>query len=282
MRINSNTNAFMALNQLSKRTSNIASVVEKLSSGRRINKAADDAAGLAISEKMRSQIRGFDVALSNVQNAASMTQTLDGALSNTSQALQRMNELAVKSSSDTYTDEDRSKFQLEFDQLRSEIDTIATSTTFNKKQIATASDGGGTSTGKANSSERIQVGPNSDQTMSLSFKLFDADSLGLGSVSVSTAEEARQAISSIANSINTLSSERGSVGAIQNALTNKMSSLMSSSEAASATFSQILDVDMAKESTTLTSELIMQQVATAMLAQANAQPEHILELIKSQ
>ena len=387
MRINNNIMAMNTHRQYAINNSNVAKSTERLSSGSKINRAGDDAAGLAISEKMRAQIRGLNMASKNSSDAISLVQTAEGALTETHSILQRMNELAVQSASDTNEDDvDREALQSEFSALRSEIDDIANKTTFNNKKllngsfgtkyditaaselkegnnnllnikmsgftagatvdftaasgtitatintgnaateytaIATDANGAGTLTfqfvGNGTSvvgqdlgtitiekasgyttatgidsgnlldsltftatagSAKIQTGANAGETLDISISSMTASSLALSTLDISSREGARAAISTVQTAINTVSTQRSELGAIQNRLDHKINNLDTSAENLQAAESRIRDIDMAKQMTEFTTQNILVQAATAMLAQANSAPQNVLSLLK--
>ena len=272
MRINHNIAALNTYRQLTTNTTNTSKSLEKLSSGLRINRAGDDAAGLAISEKMRGQIRGLDQASRNASDGISLIQTAEGALNETHSILQRMRELAVQSASDTNTDDDRAEIQKEINQLTSEITRISTDTEFNTQKLLNGSFGG----------KIFQIGANSGQTVSLSIDNMSAASLGVGSgdINLSSQADASTAITTIDTAIKTVSSTRALLGAMQNRLEHTVNNLGTTSENLSASESRIRDVDMAKEMMEFTKNNILSQASQAMLAQANAQPQSVLQLLQ--
>jgi flagellin len=409
MRINSNIAALNTLNQLNQNEKNTNSALAKLSSGLRINSAADDAAGLAISEKMKGQIRGLDQASSNSEDGISMVQTAEGALSETESILQRMRELAVQASSDTNTDEDRANIQDELSQLVDEVDRISNTTQFNTKNLLdgsmggtvaadtanvltntalslstsgaglltaltdnngdnlgitsgdtikvtyavngqsttvsfsvtaastlsglmgaigvgtaayasgdislTASEagyagaigavnfevsdaGGNVNTNASNSlsafSETtaakeakttdgratLQIGANAGQTMKVSIADMGAAALGISKLDVTSQDGANIAISVIDEATSKVSSQRSYLGAVQNRLEHTINNLNTASENMASAQSQIADVDMAAEMSEYTKNSVLSQAATAMLAQANQQPQMVLNLLK--
>lgn len=274
MRINHNIAALNTYRQLSINTASGSKSLEKLSSGYRINRAGDDAAGLAISEKMRGQIRGLNQAERNSQDAISLIQTAEGALNETHSILQRMRELAVQSASDTNTDDDRAEIQKEIEQLTAEIDRISTDTEFNTMKLMD---------GTYESTElTFQVGANASQEVSLTVSNMDADTLGVAAadINLSTQLSASAAITTINSAISTVSSERAKLGAMQNRLEHTINNLGTTSENLTASEARIRDVDMAKEMMEFTKNNILQQAATAMLAQANQQPQGVLQLLQ--
>lgn len=247
---------------------------EKLSSGYRINRAGDDAAGLAISEKMRSQIRGLNRASTNAQDGISVVQTAEGALNEVHSILQRMNELATQAANDTNTSVDRSQIQLEIDQLGSEIDRIASTTQFNTMDLL---DGSFTS-------KNLQVGSLSGQKIELNISKMDASGLSLGvagsSLKVSSFSKAGAAMTKIQAAIDKVSTQRANLGAIQNRLEHTIANLDTSSENTQAAESRIRDTDMAKEMVEYSKNNILAQAGQAMLAQANQSTQGDLALLQ--
>ena len=275
MRIQHNLNAMNSLRQLGINNTNTGKNLEKLSSGFRINRAGDDAAGLAISEKMRSQIRGLDMAAKNSEDGISMIQTAEGALNETHAILQRMRELAVQSASDTNTGDDRVELDKEVKALISEIDRIADNTEFNTQKLLNA-------TGGTSGSFVLQVGANQNQTITVTFGNMKTSSasLSIGSVAIDTRDLASSAISALDAAIKAVSSERANMGAVQNRLEHTINNLNVTSENLTAAESRIRDVDMAKEMMQFTKNNILTQAAQAMLAQANMQPQGVLQLLQ--
>lgn len=396
MIINHNIAALNTYNRLSANNATTSKSLEKLSSGLRINRAGDDAAGLAISEKMRGQIRGLDMAGKNAQDSISLIQTAEGALAETHSILQRMRELAVQSSNDTNTDKDRKELQAEVKQLQTEIDRIGNTTEFNTKKLLEGSakgvkeavdgaasvnnnsavvlgsttavetqakssaqvdgaymivrvaDADGTATGISSGDFKVigpdgkeltsgdgftlaadkitvgatligaaasltasniqnmkvgesitfvfskfeaasndlgnsimtQIGANAGQTAFISVGDMRAAAIGVDKIDVSTKFGAQTAIETVNNAISKVSSQRSSLGAVQNRLEHTINNLGTASENLTAAESRIRDVDMAKEMMSFTKNNILQQAATAMLAQANQQPQGVLQLLK--
>jgi len=285
MRINHNISALNTYRQLSINTTNGSKSLEKLSSGFRINRAGDDAAGLAISEKMRGQIRGLNQAERNSQDAISLIQTAEGALNETHSILQRMRELAVQAASDTNTskktvdgeavDGDRDEIQKEIEQLLKEIDRISTDTEFNTMKLLDGSYG--------TTALTFQVGANATQEVKLNIGNMSATSgleLTTANVNLSTQVSASAAITTIDTAIRMVSSERAKLGAVQNRLEHTINNINTTSENLTASESRVRDVDMAKEMMEFTKNSILQQAATAMLAQANQQPQGVLQLLQ--
>ncbi|OMF81784.1 flagellin N-terminal helical domain-containing protein [Paenibacillus glucanolyticus] len=277
MRINHNISSYNTQRQLSFNNTQQGKSLEKLSSGYRINRAADDAAGLAISEKMRNQIRGLEQASKNALDGISLIQTAEGALNETHAMLQRMAELYVQGANEVLTTTDAAKIDSEISQLTSQIGSIATQTQFNTKKLLDGS----------TSSVKFQVGANGGETITLDLKAALATSLdiaGLASLSTATANTmnstAAANLASVQAAINSVSSIRSDLGAVQNRLEHTINNLGTTSENLQAAESRIRDVDMAKEMSEFTKNNILQQAATAMLAQANQQPQGVLQLLR--
>jgi len=269
----------MALNayrQLSINNNGMQKSLEKLSSGLRINRAGDDAAGLAISEKMRAQIRGLNQASRNAQDAISLIQTAEGALNETHEILQRMRELVVQAGNlGTNEKEDLQYIQDEIDNLAKEIDGIAQRTQFNGKTLLNGS--------FASTALIFQIGANQGQQLDLTISAMDANSLGVDTISVSTftaSGDIDGAISAIDNAIKQVSAQRSKLGATQNRLEHTIKNLDNAAENLTAAESRIRDVDMAKEMMEFTKMNILSQAAQAMLAQANMQPQAVLQLLR--
>lgn len=260
-----NTNRYLGINN-----NNVSKSLEKLSSGLRINKAGDDAAGLAISEKMRAQIRGLDMATKNAQDGISLIQTAEGSMQTIEDMLQRMRELAVQSATDTNTSTDRSQIQKETNALISEITRVAQQTEFNTMKLLD-----GSYTGK-----KFHIGANITQNIGVSIDSMTATTLSVNGLSVSSQSAANKAISTVQAAIDTVSTARAKLGAIQNRLEYSIQNLEVSSENASAAESRIRDVNMSKEMMAFTKNNILSQAATAMLAQANQTPQSVLTLLR--
>lgn len=253
-----------------------AKTMEKLSSGLRVNRAGDDAAGLSISEKMRAQIRGLNQASRNAQDGISLIQTAEGALDEAHSILQRMRELAVQSANDTNESEDRDALQAEVTQLIEELDRIASNTEFNNKTLL---DGSLTSGGSG--ALTFHIGANEGQNITLQIADLGAGVSGLNvsAVNIGTQSGADTAITTINDAITTLSSERSQLGAVQNRLEHTIRNLDNAAENLQAAESRIRDADMAKEMMNFTRANILQQASTAMLAQANMAPQSVLQLL---
>ena len=270
MVVQHNLTAMNANRQLSGVQSAQQKSTEKLSSGYRINRAGDDAAGLSISEKMRSQIRGLNKAASNAQDGISLVQVAEGALNETHSILQRMNELATQAANDTNTSTDRNALQQEMDQLTSEIDRIRSTTQFNSMNLLD-----GTFTGK-----NLQVGALSGQSISISIGNMNASSLKISGLKVSSFSAAGAAMASIQAAINSVSTQRSKLGALQNRLEHTINNLNTTSENTSAAESRIRDTDMATEMVEYSKNNILSQAGQSMLSQANQQTQGVLSLLQ--
>lgn len=270
MVVQHNMQAMNTNRQLGITTSAQAKSTEKLSSGFRVNRAADDAAGLSISEKMRSQIRGLNKASSNAQDGVSLVQTAEGALNETHSILQRMNELATQAANDTNTSVDRGAIQKEIDQLTSEIDRIRSTTQFNTMNLLD-----GSFTGK-----NLQVGALSGQKIELSIKNMDAATLKVDALDVSSFDSAGDAMDAIQAAIDTVSDQRSALGAVQNRLEHTIANLDTTSENTQAAESRIRDTDMASEMVTYSKNNILAQAGQSMLAQANQSTQGVLSLLQ--
>ena len=280
MRINTNIMALNARNMLTRNQSGVELSIKRLSSGLRINSAADDAAGLAISEKMRSQIRGLNQAESNAYDGISMIQTAEGALQQTTDILQRMRELVIKGqNSGVLTDEDKESISTELDALTDEINRIAESTTFNTKNLLNGE------LKEFADAAIFKIGANNfeDDILTVTIGNMRADNIlqtaGGNTVSIDTNDNAEKALARIDYAINKVSSERAKLGALQNRMEYAIENLSTTSENLSAAESRIRDVDMAEEMVQYTKNSILNQAAMAMLSQANKQPEQILTLL---
>ncbi len=271
MRINHNLNALNAWRNLGSANTQMGKSLEKLSSGLRINRAGDDAAGLAISEKMRGQIRGYDMATKNAQDGISLIQTAEGALTEVHSMLQRMREISVQAANDTNNTEDRAALKKEVDQLVTEVNRIGSTTKFNGSSLF--ADGAAFS---------LQIGPDNSSALVLgvtSQSLSDTK-LGIDSIAIDTNTNAQAAISNIDGAIKSVSSLRAQFGAYQNRLEHTVNNLSVASENLTAAESRIRDVDMAKEMMSFTREQILLQSSNAMLAQANQLPQNVLSLLR--
>jgi flagellin len=292
MRINHNIAALNTYRQLTINNASGSKAIEKLSSGLRINRAGDDAAGLAISEKMRAQIRGLEMASKNAQDGVSLIQTAEGALNETHSILQRMRELAVQAANDTNDDSDRAQLQEEVDALVNEIHRIATTTEFNGMTLL---DGSLSDTSGSDGSDNrvtFHIGANAGQNLkleigdmgvgstALNLGTVDENGVVTATVNIKTQTGADAAITTIQNAIDTVSTQRSKLGAAQNRLEHTIANLGTAAENLTAAESRIRDVDMAKEIMEFTKTSILTQAAQAMLAQANLQPQGVLQLLQ--
>lgn len=277
--VNTNIASLNAWRNLQVSQNSMNSSLEKLSSGKRINKAADDASGLAISEKMTGQINGLDQATANAQNAISMIQTAEGALNETTSIIQRLSTLAVQSRNDTNTNSDRVQTQKEVTQLLAEITRIASTTQFNTKNLLNGNAKGAVTGDKG--ALTFQIGANANQTITISIANMSAGSSGLkiSTISLSSAAGASKAISALQGALSVVSSTRANLGAVQNRLTHTINNLEVSSENLSAARSNLQDTDMAKEMANYSKQQVLIQSGTAMLAQANQSSQSVLKLL---
>lgn len=269
--INTNVKSLVAQQALTVNNRAMSKAMEQLSTGKRINSAADDAAGLAISNKMTAQVRGLNQAVRNANDAISMIQTAEGATSEVTNMLQRMRELAIQSINGTNTDADRASLDDEYQELGAEIGRIATNTEWNGATVASA-----------DRSVDFQVGANSGQTVTVSFLGITALS-GVGSAiaeTVSTVSAANSALAAVDIALSAIDAYRGTLGAKINRLTYAADNLANVSTNTAASRSRIQDADYATATTELARSQIIQQAATAMLAQANQQPASVLSLLQ--
>ena len=274
MRINTNMNAMIATNQMAKNTALSGKSMEKLSTGLRINRAGDDAAGLAVSEQMRAQIRGMEQANRNVQDGISLVQTAEGALQEAGNIAQRMRELGVQAGNDTYSSADRNKIKQELVQLNDEMSKIAEETKFNGIELLS---------GKTTSSKiTIQAGANTETRIIEMTNLKSvAETLGLkSSTTLSNSTEAQGIVKKIDTALTSINTARANLGAMQNRLEYTSSNLTTSTENLTAAESRIRDVDVAKEMVKLSKLNILNQASQAMVAQAKQQPESVTQLLR--
>ena len=277
MRINTNIAAMNTYSRLTAANTAKTNSLAKLSSGSRINKAGDDAAGLAISEKMKSQIGGLTQAKRNAQDGISLVQTAEGALNESHSILERMRDLAVQGANDTLTSDDRSSINKELTALHQELTRIASTTEFNTKNLLNKNDNAFT----------FQIGANENQTLTVTIAAMDGTTLLVSAADTfkisSGATNVRVAggmISKIDKAIATVSDQRAALGAVQNRLEHTINNLTATNENLSDANSRIRDVDMAEEMMTFTKSNILSQAATSMLAQANAMPNSVLNLLQ--
>ena len=277
MRINTNVAAMNTYSRLTAANTAKSNSLAKLSSGLRINKAGDDAAGLAISEKMKSQIGGLTQAKRNAQDGISLVQTAEGALNETHSILGRMRDLVVQGANDTLTSTDRGSINKELKALHQELTRIADTTEFNTKNLL----------GTANNAFTFQIGANENQTLTVTIGKMDGTTLlGANATDFKIADDAANVrkdggmISKIDKAIATVSDQRADLGAVQNRLEHTINNLTATNENLADANSRIRDVDMAEEMMTFTKSNILSQAATSMLAQANAMPNSVLSLLQ--
>lgn len=261
--------------QLGITTNGLQKSTEKLSSGYKINRAADDAAGLSISEKMRNQIRGLNKASDNAQDGISLVQTAEGALNEVHSMLQRMSELAVQAANGTNATTDRTALNDEVQQLKTEIQRVGSTTQFNKMNIL---DGGFS----AGTKKALQVGANANQTISIAISTLKSvvGSSLIDDLKISTATNAQKAITTVQSSIEKLSTLRSKLGAVQNRLEHTVANLDNISENTQSAESRIRDTDMAEEMVQYSKNNILQQAGQSMLAQANQANQGVLSLLQ--
>ena len=270
--INTNVTSLIAQQALTVNNRSLTKTMEQLSTGKRINSAADDAAGLAISDKMTAQIRGLNQAVRNANDAISMVQTAEGALNEVTNMLQRMRELAVQSVNGTNSSADRASLDAEYDQLFAEISRISDKTTWNGMEVM----------GSAAGNKTYQAGPAAGDTVVVEFK--DISQLGgmtlISAGGVGEVASATAAITDIDQAISTVDAYRSTLGAVVNRLNYAADNLTNVATNTAASRSRILDTDYAAATTELARTQIIQQAATAMLAQANQSPSSVLSLLK--
>ena len=282
MIINHNMSSLYADRVLGISNDNIMKNMEKLSSGERINRAGDDASGLAVSEKMRSQIRGLNQASKNIMNGVSFIQTTEGYLTETTDILQRIRELAVQSANGIYSDEDRMQIQVEVSQLVSEVDRIASQAQFNGMNMLTgrfAQEGG--------SIMQLHIGPNMDQNTRIYIGTMSALALGLkgetssdDQISIAAPDLANMAIGTVDEALKSVTKQRADLGAYQNRFEMAAKGVNIAAENTQAAESRIRDTDMASEMVEFTKNQILTQAGTAMLAQSNSQTQTVLGLLQ--
>jgi flagellin len=275
MIINHNMSAMYANRTLGVTQANIAGDIEKLSSGQRINRAADDASGLAVSEKMRSQVRGLNQAERNIQNGVSFIQTTEGYLQETQDILQRVRELSVQSANGIYTEEDRQQIQVEVSQLIDEIDRVASHAQFNTMNLLTGrfAENGGTQ------SMRLHVGANMDQFQEIYIGDMSATALEVKGIELTDMDKANAAIGTLDSALQKVSKQRADLGGYQNRFEEAAKGVAIAAENLQASESRIRDADMASEVVSFTKNQILSQAGNAMLAQANVQTQGVLQLL---
>ena len=282
MVINHNMSSMFANRELGVNNASLMSNIEKLSSGEKINRAGDDASGLAVSEKMRSQIRGLNQANRNINNGISFIQTTEGYLQETQDILQRVRELSVQSANGIYSEEDRMQIQVEVSQLVAEVDRIASQAQFNGMNLLTGRFAENSETGMT-----FQVGANMDQQVQAFIGTMTATALGLkGSqgedeqISIATPEDANIAIGTVDEALKAVSKQRADLGAYQNRFETASKGIAIAAENLQSAESGIRDTDMAAEMVEYTRNSILTQASTAMLAQANSQSQNVLALLQ--
>ncbi len=282
MIINHNMSSLYADRVLNISNDSIQKSMEKLSSGERINRAGDDASGLAVSEKMRSQIRGLNQASKNIQNGVSFIQTTEGYLTETTDILQRVRELAVQSANGIYSDEDRMQIQVEVSQLVAEVDRIASQAQFNGMNMLT-----GRFAAEGDAVMQFQIGANVDQNTRVFIGTMTSEALGLKGaqggdeqISIATPDEANMTLAAIDSALTNVAKQRADLGAYQNRFEMAAKGVNIAAENTQAAESRIRDTDMASEMVEFTKNSILTQAGTAMLAQANSQSQTVLSLLQ--
>lgn len=283
MVINHNMSSLFASRQEGITTASLQSSMEKLSSGEKINRAGNDASGLAVSEKMRSQIRGLNQASRNVGDAVSFIQVSEGYLAETTDILQRIRELAVQGANGVYSDEDRMQIQVEVSQLVAEVDRIASSAQFNGMNLLT-----GRFSKDSETVMQFQIGANVDQNIRAYIGTMTATALGLkgiqgeaeNTISINSPDEANQTVSVIDEALRNVNKQRADLGAYQNRMEMAQKGINVAAENTQAAESRIRDTDMANEMVNFTKNQILAQASTAMLAQANSQSQNVLALLR--
>ena len=285
MVINHNMSAMYANRSLGATNTDMQSNMEKLSSGMKINRAGDDASGLAVSEKMRSQIRGLNQASRNITNGVSFIQATEGYLQETTDILQRMRELAVQSANGIYSDEDRMQIQVEVSQLVAEVDRIASQAQFNGMNMLTGAFAEDSASGRI---MQFQIGANVDQNERVYIGTMTAQALGLlggqdsesDKLSISSPDTANMALATIDEALKDVSKQRANLGAYQNRFEMAAQGINVAAENLQAAESQIRDTDMASEIVEFTRNQILTQSGAAMLAQANTQSQNVMSLLR--
>ena len=276
-KINTNVNALTATNALTKNSRDMQLTMQRLSTGQRINGASDDAAGIAIATTMTAQINGLNAAVRNANDAMSMLQTADGALSETSSLVQRMRELAVLAINDTYSTTQKSAMSTEFTALASQITSIATTTQWNGLGLLNGSAGGGTGN---TSIITFQVGGNTAQTMTVTVTSMGLGALSLTTAGIGAAASATSALPDLDTALTVINTARATLGASINRLTHAVDNLSNVAANATESRSKIADTDYAQATSDLARQQIIQQAGTAMLAQANQMPSMVLALLR--
>jgi len=272
--INTNVSAMYSQNAMKTNARAMSTAMEQLSTGTRVNSAKDDAAGLAIGQNMTSQIRGLNMAIRNLNDGINMMQTAEGAMVEQSNMLQRMRELAVQSMNGTYSSTQRGYLDLEFQALTNQIDDISVNTAWNDQILLNAD------TDNVSGIFVFQAGQSSGQTISVTIDDMGASSLGISGVSISSLASATTALSAISSALETINEQRATIGAGINRMEYAVDNLANISSNATQSRSTIMDTDYATATTQLAKTQIIQQAATAMLAQANQQPQAVMQLLK--
>ncbi len=286
MVINHNMSAMFSNRQLGVTQLSLNKDMEKLSSGEKINRAGDDASGLAVSEKMRSQIRGLNQASRNASNGISFIQTTEGYLQETTDIIQRIRELAVQSSNGIYSDEDRMQIQVEVSQLVAEVDRIASQAQFNGMNMLTGRFALATGENTPTASMWFHIGANMDQRMAVYIGTMTAAALGIRAqgtddvMSIAAPDDANRAIGTLDEALKKINKQRADLGAYQNRLDYAVKGLDIAAENTQASESRIRDTDMASQMVEFTKNSILSQAGTAMLAQANSQSQSVLSLLQ--
>jgi flagellin len=286
MIINHNLSAMFADRSLRSTQNKLGTNIEKLTSGLRINKAGDDASGLAVSEKLRSQIRGLNMASFNAQNGVSFIQTTEGYLAETQDILQRLRELSVQSANGIYTDEDRTYIQIEVSQLIDEIDRVASHAQFNGLNMLTGRFARLEGNNTVSASMWLHIGANMDQREQVFIGTMTAVALGVKTygndelVKLTSPDEANRAIGTFDEALKKVSKQRADLGAYQNRIEQAIRGIDIGAENMQASESRIRDTDMANEMVSFTKNQILSQAGTAMLAQANQQTQSVLQLLQ--
>ena len=286
MVINHNMSAMFANRQLGVTGLGLNKDMEKLSSGERINRAGDDASGLAVSEKMRAQIRGLNQASQNCSNGISFIQTTEGYLQETTDIMQRIRELAVQASNGIYSEEDRMQIQVEISALVSEVDRVASSAQFNGMNMLTGRFAQPMGENVVTASMWFHIGANMDQRVQVFIGTMSAAALGVrelgteAKISLATPEDANRAIGTIDEALKKINKQRADLGAYQNRLELTVKGLDIGAENLQASESRIRDTDMASQMVEFTKNSVLQQAGTAMLAQANSQSQNVLSLLR--
>ncbi|MCQ2612874.1 MAG: flagellin [Treponemataceae bacterium] len=286
MVINHNMSAMYSNRTLGVSNSNLSNNMAKLSSGEKINRAGDDASGLAVSEKMRSQIRGLNQAAENAQNGISFIQTTEGYLQETTDIVQRIRELAVQASNGIYTEEDRMQIQVEVSALIAEVDRIASQAQFNGMNMLTGRFAEDTGTNAVTASMWLHVGANVDQRIQVYIGTMTAEALGLreiGDETIMSLEDpdlANRSIGTLDEALKKINKQRADLGAYQNRLETAFNGINIAAENLQASESRIRDTDMASEMVEYTKNSILSQAGTAMLAQANSNSQNVLSLLR--